>query len=457
MHNNELSSLFIELGLTEPTNIILNGTIQRITLANKSNKDKSGWYIGWEIFTNGKDFTSCVIGNWVTGEKSEYKSWESSSYSLTDSERAEIAQHQKRIADEQEKERKKKQKQAYEKARNEWRDALIDGSSDYLIRKQIKPHSIKFSNGSIIIPVTTIDNKIVGLQRIFNNGAKSYLEGTQPIGNFHLIGNSLIDGDTVLFCEGYSTSSSIHEATGLTVISCFGAGNLLPVIQSWRKKYPLSHFVICADNDQFKAKNTGIEAAKNVIENVKNCSMVYPIFDGLNVDDKPTDFNDLHCLAGLDAVKNRIETAIQAIENEELASCEEIMQSTAMFIREGWQAELLEAIQFINQDHALVLTGAKYLVMKTWRNSENRKERIFLPVKSFIDFYANRTVMTGTRLTGTPIIEGLGKAWLEHSARADYKNGICFEPSIYPKIPQSPVSSGRGCKEYRRSPALKSK
>ena len=26
-----------------------------------------------------------------------------------------------------------------------------------------------------------------------------------------------------------------------------------------------------------------------------------------------------------------------------------------------------------------------------------------------------------------------------------------------PKIPQSPVSSGRGCKEYRRSPALKSK
>ena len=26
-----------------------------------------------------------------------------------------------------------------------------------------------------------------------------------------------------------------------------------------------------------------------------------------------------------------------------------------------------------------------------------------------------------------------------------------------PKIPQSPVSSGRGCKEFRRSPALKSK
>ncbi len=26
-----------------------------------------------------------------------------------------------------------------------------------------------------------------------------------------------------------------------------------------------------------------------------------------------------------------------------------------------------------------------------------------------------------------------------------------------PKIPQSPVSSGRGCKEYRRSPALKFK
>ncbi len=97
----------------------------------------------------------------------------------------------------------------------------------------------------------------------------------------------------------------------------------------------------------------------------------------------------------------------------------------------GWQAKLLEAVSMLNQDHAFVLVGSKYLVMKTWRNSEGRKERVFMSVRSFVDFYSNRTIMTGTKATGSPIIEGLGKAWVEHSARADYKDGVCFEPSSY--------------------------
>jgi hypothetical protein len=97
----------------------------------------------------------------------------------------------------------------------------------------------------------------------------------------------------------------------------------------------------------------------------------------------------------------------------------------------GWKSELLEAVQFVNQDHSLILIGSKYLVMKTWRNSEGRKERVFMSVRSFEDFYANRTVMTGTRATGSPVIEGLGKAWIKHPSRADFKDGICFEPSSY--------------------------
>lgn len=442
--NNELSSLFIELGLTEPASLLLNGTIQRLPLSGKPNTNKDGWYIGWETYSNGKDFVFCRVGNWALGETIDYKSWESYSYLLTDTERAEIEQHQKQIAIEQEKERKKKHKQSAENARSEWREALSDGNSDYLTNKQIKPHSIKFSNDCIIIPVTSIDNQIVGLQRIFNNGEKRFLTGTPTKGNFHLIGNSPIDGDKILFSESYSTSSSIHEATGLTVINCFSANNLLPVIQSWREKYPFSHFVICADNDQFKETNTGIEAAKNVIANVRCCSMVYPIFDGLNIESKPTDFNDLHCLAGLDAVKNTIETAIEEIEPPEPEEIE------AMFFEQDsktdkdlpqWKIELNERIEKLNQNYAVVLDGTKALVMKTTVGTDGRNKRAFLSTESFTKLHMNKILMVGVNSRyGTPIYENEAVAWLKHWNRKQYTDGIVFEPSQYPNGIEEPAT-----------------
>ncbi len=436
MQNNELSSLFIQLGLTQPATIILNGTIQRLSLNGKTKTNKKdGWYIGWENYSNGKDFVSCVVGNWVTDEKAEYKSWESNDYLLTDTERAEIAQYQKQIAEQQRKELEKKHKTAAEVGRNDWLKASNDGNSDYLIRKQIKPHSIKFADDCIIIRVTNIDNQITGLQRIFNNGDKRFLSGTATKGNFQIIGNSPTDGDIILFSESYSTSSSIHEATNLTVINCFSAGNLLPVVSAWREKYPFSQFVICADNDQFKETNTGIEAAKNVVANVRTCSMVYPTFDDLDTESKPTDFNDLHCLAGLDAVKSRIETAIQEIEPpepEEIEAMFEEQESNSNKDIPQWKIELNERVEFLNKSYAVVLNGTKALVMKTVIDTDGRDKRLFLSTEAFTKLHMNKLLKVGINSRfGTPIIKNEAVAWLEHRNRKEYTDGIVFEPSTY--------------------------
>ena len=435
MQYNELSSLFIELGLTEPSSLLLNGNIQRTATLNAPQSNKDGWYIGWESYNNGKDFVSCVVGNWVTGEKAEYKSWESNDYSLTDTDRADIEQRQKQIAEQQRKELEKKHKKAAETASNEWRNASNDGNSDYLINKQIKPHSIKFADDCIIIRVTNIDNQIAGLQRIFNNGEKRFLSGTAKKGNFQLIGNNPIDGDIILFSESYSTSSSIHEATNHTVINCFDAGNLLPVVSAWRDKYPRSHFVICADNDQFKETNTGIEAAKNVVANVWNCSMVYPTFDDLDTESKPTDFNDLHCLSGLDAVKSRIETAIQQAEPLENPLDDELepdnTTQTAPPIPQ-WKIELNERVELLNKSYAVVLNGTKALVMKTVVDSDGRNERLFLSTEAFTKLHMNKLLQVGINSRfGTPIFKNEAVAWLEHWNRKEYTDGMVFEPSTY--------------------------
>jgi putative DNA primase/helicase len=46
-------------------------------------------------------------------------------------------------------------------------------------------------------------------------------------------------------CEGFATGASIHEATGHPVAVGFNAGNLLPVAQAMRARFPNSR-IICA-------------------------------------------------------------------------------------------------------------------------------------------------------------------------------------------------------------------
>ncbi len=87
------------------------------------------------------------------------------------------------------------------------------------------------------------------------------------------------------------------------IVCCFDAGNLSPVAVNIRNNYPNVEIIICADNDDFKDRNTGIEEAKKA-GNAIGAYVVYPKFKDLTA--KPTDFNDLHCREGLDVVREHI-------------------------------------------------------------------------------------------------------------------------------------------------------
>jgi hypothetical protein len=96
-----------------------------------------------------------------------------------------------------------------------------------------------------------------------------------------------------------------------------------------------------------------------------------------------------------------------------------------------WKAILKGEVLNLNKDYALVLNGSKALVMKTTHDSDGRKERVYLSTKSFDDLFSNRHVKTGVTSRNTDIMKGLGVAWREHYLRADYIDGIVFEPSKY--------------------------
>jgi putative DNA primase/helicase len=133
-----------------------------------------------------------------------------------------------------------------------------------------------------VVPVSRIDGELVGLQFIAPDGSKKFLTGTPKRGAFHLIGSIGMGADdssptlliaddsspTLLIAEGYATAASLHMATGLPVAVAFDAGNLLPVGQALRAKWPEHRLVFCADDDTETEGNPGVTKATKAAQAV---------------------------------------------------------------------------------------------------------------------------------------------------------------------------------------------
>lgn len=187
-------------------------------------------------------------------------------------------------------------------------DAMAEvGDSNYLARKQVASLGIRFYNDSIAVPLLDVEGKLWGLQFIQPNGEKRFLTGGKKRGCFHTIGQL---GDAVIIAEGYATAASIHMATAATCIVAFDAGNLEPVVQALRGKYPAIRVTIAGDNDCWKRDGGNVGKDKSEAVAAKyDCNVILPQFSNKAKIGQPTDFNDLHVLDGLEAVKAQLETA----------------------------------------------------------------------------------------------------------------------------------------------------
>jgi hypothetical protein len=105
--------------------------------------------------------------------------------------------------------------------------------------------------------------------------------------------------------EGYATAASIHEATGLPVAVAFDAGNLAPVAEVLKKRYPRAAFIIAADDDYLTEGNPGVSHAQTAALAVDG-SVLAPTFATDRDGKKITDFNDLHQIEGLHVVAKQV-------------------------------------------------------------------------------------------------------------------------------------------------------
>ncbi|MCA9840187.1 MAG: hypothetical protein KC422_24975, partial [Trueperaceae bacterium] len=201
----------------------------------------------------------------------------------------------------------------------------------------------KFKGNYIQLPLVTLEGNLTGYQRLYDNGQKEFIG--QKKGSFVLILPKglvalpdttekllgLLDKDYELgLCEGVATGLSICMARPKQIMICaLDAGNLEQVAFQLRKKYGYQRQIkkgketyiapitvtLWADNDCWTgegkdrslAENTGqIKAHKAALDNkmrVRSPNFSHRQLNG----EKPTDFNDLHALVGLEAInKSRI-------------------------------------------------------------------------------------------------------------------------------------------------------
>ncbi len=207
--------------------------------------------------------------------------------------------------------RKEQQEKTAITAFSLWNRLLETGTSPYLESKQVQPFGVRYGKQSVVMPMHDIEGKLWSLQVIYHNGNKRFLAGGRKKGYFHIIGN-LQNADMAYCAEGYATAASIHMATGKPVIVCFDAGNLEPAIAAIKLKYPDITPIIAADNDAWGEVNTGkIKAEEAAAKH--GCMVVLPFFPEYATRartcteiTKPTDFNDLHVLVGLEEVKRQL-------------------------------------------------------------------------------------------------------------------------------------------------------
>ena len=216
-----------------------------------------------------------------------------------------------------------RQRAAAEKAAALWARGQDEAPAPYLDRKTVRAHGTRtLPDGALLVPLRDGAGMLWNVQtiapRLPDNGApeKLFIKGAKKSGLWHLIGPAPEPGAWLMVAEGYATAASIHAATGRPVAVAFDAGSLRRVAQALRGAFPAVRLAACGDDDrQTQAdtgRNPGREAAENVTRRFGGVAVLPTFPAGAPAD--LTDFNDLHQLAGLEAVRQQIEAALHDAE-----------------------------------------------------------------------------------------------------------------------------------------------
>lgn len=168
-------------------------------------------------------------------------------------------------------------------------------------------------------------NRPRGLQRIYNknitkpDGSKTNKDFTWGMNKdgAHLVIGDIANADRVFVVEGFATGASVflamltnNKTDKVAVIVALDSGNMVKVVDQYKKEQP--HLVLhyALDNDQHKCKqgkgNAGVLVGINLLAKHKDDRAFLPNFELVDNVFQATDWNDLHEYRGLKEVAKQL-------------------------------------------------------------------------------------------------------------------------------------------------------
>lgn len=295
----QLRQAMAQHGLVTEDEIMATEAIQRFHVIDDKPSSKNGWYAlhlepePWAVF-------GCFKRDVSTH-------WSNRTRPLTREETKACKLRSAAIREALEAERAHQQAQCKSIANRIWQEShTANPDHAYLVRKGIQAYGLRQKGEALVAPIRSPDQELLSLQFIQPDGTKKFLTGTPKRGNYLSLHFTAEAPERVLICEGVATGASLHQATSESVVVAFDAGNLLPVAQAIRAKLPDAAIIICADNDHKSAENRGVRDATAAAKAIDG-QVAIPVFPN---EHDGTDFNDLHMLSGLEAVRDILTAAL---------------------------------------------------------------------------------------------------------------------------------------------------
>lgn len=214
----------------------------------------------------------------------------------------------------------------------------VNPNHPYLLKKGISDPALlanlRQQDNNLLIPARQ-NGEIVAVQKINHDGGKYFGKNEMLTGSAFFIGDKSQVKDGLILTEGLATGASLHAATNKPVLVVFAAHNLVNVAESLKNTdFPI---ILAADNDSH-TKNAGLKFAEKAAQVLgERATINMPIFteqdnalfqDRHGADKYPSDFNDLHEIRGLDAVKQVMGGEVQTLKKNELEQNKESEMET---------------------------------------------------------------------------------------------------------------------------------
>jgi phage/plasmid primase-like uncharacterized protein len=286
-------------GVRTSEQIIPDGALHRIHVEGDKRGRRSGWYVLHADHTPAGTFGCFRLG--------VNEQWRAESMSSTA--RPLDRRDDWHIRDFRDKERQVQLEHAADRALQLWRQARpADPEHPYLVSRHVLPLGIRQLGDRLIIPVCDEHGGFHGIQYIYPDGEKRFSSGTVKRGHYYPIGR--VNG-VLAIAEGYATAASIREAMGIAVACAFDAGNLRPVAEVLRSKFPEETIVIAADDDRRTPRNPGLTSARDAAQAVGGIVAVPPLAAG----EQGSDWNDFARLHGPESVRFAFNAIVNSASN----------------------------------------------------------------------------------------------------------------------------------------------